>query len=382
MSRTRSPARPATQQARPSAWFNALAAAACLALSGCATVEFYAQAVGGQLSLMLARQDAAAVIADPATPPAVATRLQHVGKLLRYAETELGLPANGSYRSYVEVEGYPVWYVVAAEEFDTRALPRCYPIIGCAIYRGYFSERGAKREAARLAAAYDVHVGGAAAYSTLGWFEDPVFSTFLHYDDAALADLLFHELAHQVAYVRDDTTFNESYANFVGQAGALQWLADHGGDAPGYRTRLAGAAAYAQFLRAWRDRLAVLYQQPLAPTTKRQRKAEEFVAMQRCYQAHRETLGDGRYDAAMAQPYNNARLALAGAYANWRGAFATLFEQQDGNWPAFHSAVRQLAAEPPAQRTERLLALQANAVPDGTTRPLPACAQPPAEATA
>ena len=379
MSSTPPPAHAAT---RPGAWFSAWAAAACLALSGCATVEFYAQAVGGQLSLMLARQDAAAVIKDPATPPAVAARLQHVGELLRYAETELGLPANGSYRSYVEVEGYPVWYVVAAAEFDTRALPRCYPIIGCAIYRGYFSERGAKREAARLAAAYDVHVGGAAAYSTLGWFEDPVFSTFLHYDDAALADLLFHELAHQVTYVRDDTTFNESFANFVGQAGAMQWLADHGGDAAAYRKRLAGAAAYARYLRAWRDRLAALYRQPLAPPAKRQRKAAEFAAMQRCYQAHRPALGEGRYDAAMAQPYNNARLALAGAYANWQSAFATLFEQHDRDWRAFHRAVRQLAAETPARRREQLLALQQeNAGHDGAVRPLPACAQP-AEATA
>ena len=378
-----SPTPPPAHATRPGAWFSALAAAACLALSGCATVEFYAQAVGGQLSLMLARQDAAAVIKDPATPPAVAARLQHVGELLRYAETELGLPANGSYRSYVEVEGHPVWYVVAAAEFDTRALPRCYPIIGCAIYRGYFSEQGAKREAARLAASYDVHVGGAAAYSTLGWFEDPVFSTFLHYDDAALADLLFHELAHQVAYVRNDTTFNESFANFVGQTGAMQWLADHSGDAAAYRKRLAGAAAYARFLRAWRERLAALYREPLAPTTKRQRKAGEFAAMQRCYQAHRPALGEGRYDAAMAQPYNNARLALAGAYANWRGAFATLFEQHDRNWPAFHRAVRQLAAELPAQRHERLLALQqANAGHDGATPPLPACAEPPAEAAA
>ena len=301
-----------------------------------------------------------------------------------YAEEALALVADGSYGSYVEVEGYPVWYVVAAGEFSVQALPRCYPVIGCAIYRGYFSERGARREAARLAVDYEVHVAGAPAYSTLGWFADPVFSTFLHYDDAALADLIFHELAHRVAYVRDDSAFNESFASFVGQAGAMQWLADHGGDIAAYRQRLADAAAYARFLGAWRDRLAAIYRLPLEPPVKRQRKAAALAAMRRCYREHRPMLGGGRYDGAMAQPYNNARLALAGAYQSWQSAFGGLFRESGRDWDAFYRAVRRLAAEPPAERQARLTALTASrgAGPASEVPPLPDCDVPPAEASA
>lgn len=361
--------------------FAVVAFVSCLALTSCATVGFYAQAAHGQLSLLLARRDAAAVIADPATPPAVAARLRRVGELVRYAESSLALIADGSYGSYVEVEGYPVWYVVAAGEFSVQALPRCYPVIGCAIYRGYFSERGARREAARLAADYEVHMAGAPAYSTLGWFADPVFSTFLHYDDAALADLIFHELAHRVAYVRDDSAFNESFASFVGQAGASQWLADHGGDVAGYQKRLADTDAYGRFVGAWRDRLATIYVLPLEIPAKRQRKADVLAAMRRCYREHRLALGGGRYDGVMARPYNNARLALAGAYQSWQSAFAALFQESGREWPAFYRAVRRLAAEPPAHRQARLAALRRGGAADDVP-PLPDCAVPPAEATA
>lgn len=361
--------------------FALAALAASPALTSCATVGFYAQAAHGQLSLLLARREAAAAISDPATPPPVASRLRRVGELVRYAEASLGLVADGSYDSYVEVEGYPVWYVVAAGEFSVQALPRCYPIIGCAIYRGYFSERGARREAARLAADYEVHMAGAPAYSTLGWFADPVFSTFLHYDDAALADLIFHELAHRVAYVRDDSAFNESFASFVGEAGAMQWLSDHGGDLAGYQKRLADAGAYGRFVGAWRDRLATIYALPLEAPAKRQRKADALAAMRRCYREHRLALGGGRYDGAMAQGYNNARLALAGAYGDWQSAFGTLFRESGQDWPAFYHAVRELAAAPPAHREARLAALR-QADPMDDVPPLPDCALPPAEAAA
>ena len=361
--------------------FALAAIAAGPALTSCATVGFYAQAAHGQLSLLLARRDAAAVISDPATPPPVAARLRRVGELVRYAESALALTADGSYGSYVEVEGYPVWYVVAAGEFSVQALPRCYPIIGCAIYRGYFSNRGARREAARLAADYEVHMAGAPAYSTLGWFADPVFSTFLHYDDAALADLIFHELAHRVAYVRDDSAFNESFASFVGEAGAMQWLTDHGGDAAAYQQRLADADAYGRFVGAWRDRLAAIYALPLETPAKRQRKADALAAMRRCYREHRLALGGGRYDGAMAQPYNNARLALAGAYHSWQSAFAALFQESGRDWPAFYRAVRRLAAEPPARREVRLAALRQGGAADDVP-PLPDCSLPSVEAAA
>ena len=323
-------------------------------LVGCASIEFYVQAVVGQASVLFSRREVQAIIDDPATQPELAAQLRTVSALLRYAETELTLPTGNRYRSYVEVDGVPIWNVVAAAEFELAALPRCYPIIGCAVYRGYFSKRRAEREAARLALVYDVQISGAAAYSTLGWFDDPVFSSFMSYDAAELANLIFHELAHGVIYLRDDSAFNESFAEFVGTEAALQWLAATGGDAAGFRRRLSAAAAYAAYLAQWRDTLAELYAIDVQDDAKRLLKDEAFKAMRRCYHANRQHLGDGLYDRAMAAPFNNARLALSGAYTSMVPAFERLFRSQNGDWPAFFRAVEELGELPRPQRRQRL----------------------------
>ena len=338
--------------------------ATLLATAGCASVEFYVQAVVGQTSLLLARRDAQAVIDDPATDPALAGKLRQVSALLRYAEDELALPVGGRYQAYVELADYPVWYVVAAPEFAVDALRRCYPVIGCALYRGYFSRRGAQREAARLAAlGHDVHIGGAAAYSTLGWFDDPVFSTFIRYDDAALADILFHELAHGVVYVRGDSAFNEAFASFVGNAGTLRWLGDGNGDADAYRQRRQDERAFAHYLAHWRGQLERLYKLPIAEDAMRVFRAEMFAAMHRCYQANRQQFGGSRFSKAFAKPFNNARLALAGAYADWTPAFAELFRAAGSDWPAFYRAAEELGRQPEHERRATLDSLAENLAP-------------------
>ena len=321
-----------------------------LVLGGCANVQFYAQAVTGQASILFARQDAEALIDAPDTDPALVRQLQLVSRLLRFAQDELRLPVDGRYRSYVELDGVPVWNVVAAQELAVQALPRCYPLVGCAVYRGYFTRRAAEREAARLSVEHDVHLYPVTAYSTLGWFDDPILSSFVHYDDAALADLIFHELAHSVVYVPGDSGFNEAFAGFVGNEGAMRWLAATGGDAGAYRERLESAAAYAQFLRDWRVRLAGLFSEPIADAAKRQLKAELFAAMLEDYRRNRERLGGGRYDATMAIPFNNARLALVATYEESKRDFERLFVEVGKDWQAFYEAVAVLAALPTDQR--------------------------------
>ena len=327
-----------------------IATAAWVGVGGCSSARFYVQAVVGQTSLMLARRDAEAVIADPTTDPEVATKLRLTARLLRFAETELQLPVGDRYQSYVAVSGPPLWNVVAAPEFDVAAMPRCYPVVGCAVYRGYFSRRAAEREAARLAVAYDVHIGAVAAYSTLGWFDDPILQSFLRYDEPSLANLIFHELAHSIVYVEGDSAFNESFASFVGSHGAVPWLEREGGDAVDYLATLAAEREFNGFLRAWRDRLARLYQQPISDPAKRQLKAATLDGMLDCYSRHRARLGDGRYDATMARPFNNARLALTATYDSLRPGFQRLFEQVEGDWLAFYAAVRDLAELPRATR--------------------------------
>ncbi len=328
--------------------------AICLLLAGCARVGYYAQAALGQASLLLARQDARALSEDPRTAPALAAKLRLIESLLRYARLELALPVGNRYRGYVELPGAPVWNLVVAPEFDVAAREYCYPIAGCAIYRGYFSRRAAEREAARLAVDHDVHIAAAAAYSTLGWFNDPILSSFIHYDEAALADLLFHELAHSVVYVRGDSAFNESFASFVGNQGASAWLAARGGDPEAYQARLAADRALFRFLAGWRQRLADLYRQDIADDAKRQLKAELFAAMGADYRRARRRLGDGRHDAAMDRPFNNARLALSATYRGLYPGFAELFRTVGGDWRAFYAAVGELAALSPDARRAAL----------------------------
>lgn len=278
-----------------------------VALGGCTTVQFYAQAASGQASLLFARRDAQTLVDAPNTDPALVRQLRLVAHLLRFAEDELRLPVDGRYQSFVELDGVPLWNVVAAPEFATRALQRCYPLVGCAVYRGYFHRRAAEREAARLSVEYDVQLYPVTAYSTLGWFDDPILSSFVYYDDASLADLIFHELAHSVVYVPGDSRFNEAFAGFVGNRGAIAYLKANGGDADEYRERLDAAVAYARFLRDWRDRLADLYRAPIADAAKRQLKAELLAAMRESYARDVERLGGGRYDAGMSRPYNTMR---------------------------------------------------------------------------
>ncbi len=324
------------------------------ALSGCATVRFYTQASAGQATLLLARRDVRTVLTAPETPPALASQLRLAQSMLRFAEQALALPVDGRYQSYVQMDGAAMWNVVAAEELALAAVPRCYPLVGCTIYRGYFSQRDAEREAARLAVEHDVHVYPVAAYSTLGWFDDPLLSSFIHWPEADLAELLFHELAHSVLYVRDDSTFNESYASFVGGEGAIAWLNAQGEDAEAHRrnreTRRQAARAFSGFLAHWRDRLVELYALPIAAAAKRQLKAEAFRAMQAAYRSCRERLGDGRHDDFMAVPLSNARLLAAGTYEDMQPGFARLFRATGKDWPTFFRRARELGSLPMAER--------------------------------
>lgn len=339
-----------------------------MALSGCASVQFYAQAALGQATLMLARRDTDTVLADPATAPGVAAKLRLIARLLRFAKTELELPVGGRYGSFVDSDGVLLWNVIAAPEFEVAAIPRCYPVVGCAVYRGYFSREAAEREAARLGVDHDVHIAPVAAYSTLGWFNDPILGSFLHYDEATLAELIFHELAHSVVYVKGDSAFNESFASFVGTQGAMAWLEHTGGDTGSYVARLAAGRSYRDFLGRWREHLATLYERPIADDAKRQLKAAAFASMRACYRRHRARLGNGRYDTAMATPYNNARLALVATYEDLKPAFAGLFFEV-GDWRAFYAEVKKLGSAPTSERHAALAqaSRSQDAAPTGVT---------------
>ncbi|WP_309762095.1 aminopeptidase [Pseudomonas oryzihabitans] len=341
-----------------------------IGLGGCTSVGYYGQMVQGQFALIRDREPIATVVADPARPAVLRQRLAAAAAARRFASAELALPDNASYRSFVELKRpFVLWNVFATDEFSTRATTHCFPIAGCVAYRGYYREAAARAAAQELQRqGQDTYVGGVPAYSTLGWFSDPLLSSMLRWDDDQVAATIFHELAHQRFYLPGDTAFNESYATFVEGEGLRQWRASRGLPPPDPGRE----ARYQQFralLLTTREDLARLYAQPLTPTAMRAAKARRFAQLRADYQRLRATPAwreDRRFDGWMQQPLNNARLVPYGLYEQWVPAFAALYRQHPGNWPAFFHRVQLLGERPAAERErvlQSLLAADRNAQP-------------------
>ncbi|HXZ92272.1 MAG TPA: aminopeptidase [Burkholderiales bacterium] len=328
--------------------------AALLALSGCETLSYYAQAVGGQFELMRKAQPVSEWIADPATPPALRQRLELAERMRAFASQELKLPDNGSYRSYARLERpYVVWNVFAAPEFSVAPVESCFPVAGCVDYRGFFARADAERYAAELRAkGLDVFSYGVPAYSTLGWFDDPLLSTFIGYPDWELARLMFHELAHQLVYVKGDTTFNESFAVTVEDEGVRRWLESEGrsGELAAFREAEARKRAFVDLIEEARARLAHVYAERLAPDAMRAAKQAELARLAGRYAALKERWGGySGYDRLMAEP-NNALLASISAYTQLVPAFRRELAAVHGDLGAFYARVKALARLPKGER--------------------------------
>jgi predicted aminopeptidase len=300
------------------------------------------------------------VIADPATDSKLRERLMLSQQARIFASRQLHLPDNRSYQLYADLKRpYVVWNVFATDEFSLAPVTHCFPIAGCVAYRGYYSIGGARGEAAlQRQAGKDVYVSGVEAYSTLGWFDDPILASMLGWDDERLATLIFHELAHQRFYVKDDTEFNESYASFVEQEGTRQWRAARGLPADGV-LRGQQRDEFVRMVLGARERLATLYRQPLSADLMRQRKAAEFERLRRDYRALRDQRwgGEKRYDGWVDAPLNNAKLLPFGLYDQWVPAFAALFKKVHRDWPAFYTEVERLGALSPNERRQALRTL-------------------------
>lgn len=337
----------------------ALLAVLCL-LPGCAEFGYYLQSVDGQLQVNAARRPVAAVIGDAATPEPLRQRLQRAVEIRDFASRELHLPDNGSYRSYADLgRPFVVWNVFAAAEFSVEPQRWCFLFAGCVGYRGYFSRSEADRHAQSLRGeGFEVYVAGVRAYSTLGWFDDPLLNTFIHAPEHELARLVFHELAHQVAYARDDTEFNESFAVAVETEGVDRWIAQQGSAA--LRTDVAQARSrrlmFSALVEDTRQRLAMLYREPLAPEIMRARKAAMYAELRAGYAALKSQWdGFAGYDAFFEHA-NNAHLASFGLYHAWLPALQRLLARGDGDLATFYAAVRELAKLPRGEREAALAA--------------------------
>ena len=306
------------------------------------------QSAEGQLALMSKREPIARVIDKPSTPPELRAQLRSATAIRNFASQELGLPDNGSYRKYADIRRpYVVWNVVAAPEFSVEPKKWCFPIVGCVAYRGYFAEAKARRFAARLhAQGFDVVVGGVAAYSTLGHFDDPILSTMVNWDDVELAAIIFHELTHQLLYVSNDASFNEALATTVEEEGVRRWLSSLGRERD-LAQHLLEQQRYLQVIALLSDRrekLRVLYASGLPPPLMRERKRESIEALRQTYAGLRaEWGGHAPFDGWFREDINNAHLASIATYFACVPGFERELKAVGGNLPAFYRRVRELA---------------------------------------
>jgi predicted aminopeptidase len=331
-------------------------------IAGCANVGYYYQSVAGQFDIWWRERPISEIFGDPAAPAQLKAKLETVLKIREFASRELGLPDNESYRRYADVgRPFVLWNVFAAREFSVHPERWCFPMVGCVTYRGYFSKAEAERYAAELRAlGHDVYVGGVPAYSTLGWFPDPVLNTFIDYPRAELARLVFHELAHQLIYIKDDTAFNESFAVAIEREGVRRWLEQHG-DSSEYAHFERVHRARTDFMglvHKTRTRLDALYRLGQPPELMRAGKRAILDEMDAEYRVLKAGWGGYRgYDRWFAKKPNNAHIASVSIYTQIVPAFETLLAESGGDLKAFYGRVRAIADRPAMERAEALAAL-------------------------
>lgn len=354
---------------------------------------FYWQAFMGHLDIAWRAKPVDKVAQDSAMDARLRAKLVLSREMRAFASAELALPNNRSYTTYAHLDRpYVVWNVFATPPLSTRLQTWCFPVAGCVGYRGYFRRADADAFAARLRAqGLEAYVAGIPAYSTLGWFEDPLLSTFMHYPEAELARLIFHELAHQVAYAPGDTTFNESYATAVEEIGVERWFAKRPDEAAlrAFREQSMRRQNFVALLVRHKAMLQQVYGEAgldgkIHPNEKGQNGRRSNVTEQgahgtdpdngkrteafkrdgkqavlegllRDYEALKLTWGGySGFDRWFSEPITNAHLAAVGAYTDLVPAFRVLFAECDQQLPQFHAAVKRLAALPRETRDLRM----------------------------
>jgi predicted aminopeptidase len=346
------------------------------AVSGCRTISFYSQAVKGQYQIFAHEKRIDKLLADPSTAEKLRNRLQLIQALRSFAESDLKLPVDAQYKKYVDVHRpFVVWNVEAAPQYSLEPKGWWYPVVGSLEYRGYFSKEGAMKYGNYLHEhGYDVHVAGVEAYSTLGWFKDPVLNTFIFEPDADLAEIIFHELGHQEVFARGDKDFNEAFATTVGEQGARRWLKAKQDPAAlekyeneRRRTRqfvalVAGARVKLEKLygdeRTPEGRIKAARKQIASPEVLRKGKEEILAGLKTDYAILKTNWGGATdYDGWFSRQINNAQLNSVAAYYDLVPGFERLLELNHGDLELFYDEARRLAKLPKKERHQRLLAL-------------------------
>src|SRR5215469_2144594 len=317
--------------------------------------SYYFQAIHGEFQLLAHRHSIDKLVANPRTSPDLKRQLMLVQQLRAYAKNELKLPVDGNYDKYVDIHRkYVVWDVQASPEFSLAPKVWRYPFVGSLAYRGYFSEKTARRYGDSLARqGFDVYVDGVDAYSTLGWFKDPLLNTFIDETEPELAELLFHELAHKRVFASGDTDFNEAYATTVGQEGARRWLRAKGdtGQLAKYDEAIERDRQFVHLVMATRESLGRLYadanKSRSRPVESRREKQGVFDDLRRQYEELKAMWGGyAGYDNWFAHDLNNAKLNTVANYYDYVPGFQRLLQENGGDIEKFHAAAARLSREP------------------------------------
>ncbi|MEF8705198.1 MAG: aminopeptidase [Candidatus Accumulibacter sp. UW27] len=331
-------------------------------MTGCTNLGYYVQAASGHHEVMHAAVPISELIRDPGSDPDLKRKLADVQAIRDFASRELGLPDNDSYRAYADLgRPYVLWNVFAAPAFSLDAKRWCLLMVGCVSYRGYYGREDAESLAAELRQqGYDTFVGGVPAYSTLGYFKDPVLNTFLRLGTFEVARTVFHELAHQLIFVPGDTQFNESFASTVETEGMRRWLARHATpeQRAAFETQRLRKAAFTDLLRDHCRKFRALYESPRSPAEQHPAKAALLADLRRGYADLKAGWGGySGYDPFFGDDLNNAKLASLSLYNEWIPAFEALLAEQDHDLPRFYRRVEELAALDPNNRYQALAQL-------------------------
>jgi predicted aminopeptidase len=334
-------------------------------LSSCSTISYYKQSVAGQLQLLHARQDIESLLHSENTNPELKQRLKSITSIRNFASTTLGLPDNKSYRSYADIgRRYIVWNVFATPALSFEAKSSCFLIVGCLSYRGYFKKEDASRYMNTLKdTGFDVFLGGVTAYSTLGWFDDPVLNGMLEKNDFDLARLIFHELAHQQLYIKNDTEFNEAFADAVALIGIDHWASSRelNQQKLKYDAQLERESKFIELVLAYKGKLEKLYETNLADEQKHAGKTLLFIDLKRDYESLRHQWGGNpEYDDWVNQGLNNAKLAAISTYRTLVPAFLASYKSAGKDIRKFYSRVKMIGLCEANQRRHLLISQSAD----------------------
>lgn len=340
-----------------------------LLLSGCSSIGYYFDAVNGHLSILADQESIKDILQRENITPELKSKLVLATQARKFASTEMLLPDNDSYRYYSDIKrSYVVWNVVATEKFSIKARQWCFLIVGCVSYRGYFNQEDAKIYAKKLKAqGYDVNVSGARAYSTLGWFDDPLLNTMIQLNESRLVGLIFHELAHQQVYINGDSSFNEAFASSVEIEGIKRWfeqqttstlsLAQQKKLYKDYNQSRKREIEFKHLLKTTQLKLDALFKSTIFKSSTNQvdLKKQVFQQLQQNYQLLKKSWhGYHRYDGWMKQGLNNAHLALVATYHDKVPAFQAVLKSVNYDIKKYYQAIKSIGKLSKDERNHRL----------------------------